>query len=287
MIPPRRLLVATDFSAGAECASSTALDLAARWGASIEWVHVCPEASHSLTPSSDALISNYLEHANHEGRAGLQALADLSGKRDVECSVHLESGRPDAVIARCVEETGSDWVVVGTHGRSGVQSLLVGSVALKIVRSSPVPILCVRAGAALGAGGAVVYGEDFGSPENRDAAAGVARSLDAPLVVVHAVELAGGVMADVTFQASPRLIDATVQEAREHLEELSSVYGEGAELEVEFGPAAGAICDQARRRNASLVVTGTASRRGLERWMLGSVAERTLQHAPCSVLVLR
>jgi nucleotide-binding universal stress UspA family protein len=287
MTLPRRLLVATDFSGGAERAADVAIDLAATWGARIEWIHVGPEAPHVLMPSRDALVASYVEHAHHEARAGLDALAERCRRRNVECAVHLASGRPDLAVARRAEETGSDWVVVGTHGRSVLQSLWLGSVAEKIVRSSPATVLCVRSCAPLGPGGIVVYGEDFGSSENRRAAAAVARSLDAHIVAVHAIELAGGIMANASFTPPPALIDSCVGEARERLEELCCEYGEGAEVDVCLGAAARAICDLARRRNASLIVTGTASRKGLERWMLGSVAERTLRHAPCSVLVLR
>jgi nucleotide-binding universal stress UspA family protein len=287
MIPPRSLLVATDFSAGAERAADVALDLAARWGARIDWLHAAPEASHVLTPSSDALVSQYVEHERSEADAALRKLEARSRERGVDCALHLASGRPDLEVDRCAAEAGSDWIVVGTHGRSGIQSLWLGSVAEKIVRSSAVPVLCVRSGPPLVEGGIVVYGEDFGSSERRQVAAGVAKSLDAHLVAVHAIELVGTLMVDSGFSPGPGLIDACSQEARERLNELSGEYGKDSETEVCIGLAAGAMCDLARRRNSGLIVTGSASRRGLERWMLGSVAEKTLRHAPCSVLVLK
>ena len=250
-------------------------------------MHVSPEASGGLTPSSDALITKFIEHDLHEGREGLDALSRRSGERNIECSVHLIPGRPADAVAKHVEDAGCDLVVVGTHGRSGLESLLLGSVAEKIVRSASAPTLCVRAGAAIAPGSTLVYGEDFTSTANREQVAALAKSLDATLVAVHAIEVTASAASGSGFTAPPELIDASLREAAERFWELSGEYGVETETEVSIGSASKAICDQARRRNASLVVTGTSSRKGLERWMLGSVAEKTLRRAPCSVLVLR
>ena len=176
MIPPQRLLVATDFSAGADCAASAAIALASRWNARIDWVHVSPEPSHALTPSSDTLMTRYVEHEHHESRDGLAALQKRASEQGVESDVHRIDGRPHVALADFAEQQGSDWVVVGAHGRSGIQSVLIGSVAEKVVRTSPVTALSVRPGPALG-GGSIIFGEDFGSPTTRKASSAVAQEL--------------------------------------------------------------------------------------------------------------
>jgi nucleotide-binding universal stress UspA family protein len=284
---PQQLLVATDFSAGSACAADAAIELAAAWGARVDWINVCPEAPHALTPSSDALLAKWVDHEQHEARIHLAELEKQAGERGIEGAVHMHGGRPDQAVARCVEETGSDLVVVGTHGRSGLQSILIGSVAEKIVRNSPVSVLSVRPGASLAAGAAIVYGEDLGSSERRRNAAELAGSLGSPLVAVHSIELPPAMTTDTSFAPAPALLESSVSEARELMQGLASDYGEGAETVACLGSASAALCDQARRRNASLIITGTASRKGLERWMLGSVAVKTLRQAPCSVLILK
>jgi nucleotide-binding universal stress UspA family protein len=240
-----------------------------------------------LTPSSDALLAKFVDHEHQEARVKLKALQDRARERGLESAVHIQAGRPDRAVARCAEETGSDWVVVGAHGRSGIRSLWIGSVAEKIVRASPVSVLCVRPGALPGKGETIVFGEDFGSPERRDEVAALARSLGARIVAVHGIELPPAAMADSSFSPPPALLESSMAEMRERMEASADDYGPDAETVVSLGDASGALCDQALRRNASLVVTGTASRKGVERWMLGSVAEKTLRHASCSVLVLR
>lgn len=286
-IPPRRLLVATDFSAGADCAADAAIALAARLQAEIEWLHVCGEPGDALTPSGNALVTQALDRAHREAREGLEVLQERARAHAVKSRIHLESGRPPVEVARCADETGSDWVVVGTHGRSGIQSWLIGNVAEKIARTSPVSVLCVRSGWPGTTGGTIVYGEDLASDDDRQAAIDLARLLEAQLVAVHGVELPAAVMADTSFSPPPALLESTVKESRERLDELKQSYGPGAETVVALGSASAALCNQARRRSAVLIVTGTAARSGVERWMLGSVAEKTLRHAPCSVLILK
>jgi nucleotide-binding universal stress UspA family protein len=284
---PERILVATDFSAGAVCAADAAIALAVRWGAEVDWLHVTEEAPHGLTPSSDALLTQWVDHQHREARQGLDALEQQAREQGIESTTHLQSGRPDVAVQRCVEETGADLVVVGTHGRSGIRSILIGSTAEKIVRGSPTSVLCARPGIPITSGGVIVYGEDLGSPEQRARAAALAGSLSSRIVAVHGVELAPAVMADTSFSPPPALLESSVSEARERMKEYIAEYGPDAETVVCLGRASDALCDQALRRNASLIITGTASRKGIERWMLGSVAEQTLRHAPCSVLVLK
>ncbi len=287
MTTPQRFLVATDFSAGADGAAEAAIALARRWKARIDWIHVCPEVSPVLSPSGDALLTEWVDRQHKEARVGLDALKKRAEESGVESELQIHAGRPDVAVARVAEETRADWVIVGTHGHSGIRSLLIGSVAEKIVRNSPVSVLCVRPGASLEAPGVIVFGEDFTSREHRQTVAELAGALDSRVVAVHGVELAPALMADASFSPPPALLDASLSEARERLAGLADQYGKHAETRVSIGAAADALCDHARRLNASLLVTGASSRKGIERWMLGSVAERVLRHAPCSVLVLR
>jgi len=287
MIPPQRLLVATDFSAGSDLAADTATRLAARWKARIDWVHVGPRASHTLTPSGDVLVTEYIAHERHQAADARDALIAKAKEHGVESEFHLAEGRADAEIARCAEELSSDWVVVGSHGRSGIQALLLGSVAEKVVRASPVTTLSVRSGPQLEEGGTVVFGEDLSSNHARDEAVAVAKALAARLVVVHSIEAAAPILTNASFSPPPALVDASIKETHQRLNALSEAYGEGAETMVTIGSVTAALCDAARSKNAGLIVTGASTRTGLERWMLGSAAEQTLKHAPCSVLTVK
>jgi nucleotide-binding universal stress UspA family protein len=136
------VLLPTDGSAGMDRVIEEAVGLAERHDATLHALYVVNTASLSNLPleaSMDAVSDSLRE----EGRT---ALAEV--ERLVDDRVPLESatveGSPAREIVGYATETGVDLIVMGTHGRSGVDRLLLGSVAERVVRRSPVPVLTVR-----------------------------------------------------------------------------------------------------------------------------------------------
>ena len=136
------VLLPTDGSAGMDRVIEEAVGLAERHDATLHALYVVNTASLSNLPleaSMDAVSDSLRE----EGRT---ALAEV--ERLVDDRVPLESatveGSPAREIVDYATETGVDLIVMGTHGRSGVDRLLLGSVAERVVRRSPVPVLTVR-----------------------------------------------------------------------------------------------------------------------------------------------
>ena len=136
------VLLPTDGSAGMDRVIEEAVGLAERHDATLHALYVVNTASLSNLPleaSMDAVSDSLRE----EGRT---ALAEV--ERLVDDRVPLESatveGSPAREIVDDATETGVDLIVMGTHGRSGVDRLLLGSVAERVVRRSPVPVLTVR-----------------------------------------------------------------------------------------------------------------------------------------------
>lgn len=87
---------------------------------------------------------DWFETATEEAEALLDRARDLAAERGVTLSTAVEVGRPARAILDYVEEHDVDHVVVGSHGRSGVSRVLLGSVAETVVRRSPVPVTVVR-----------------------------------------------------------------------------------------------------------------------------------------------
>jgi nucleotide-binding universal stress UspA family protein len=139
----KRILVPTDFSQSSVEALDVAVDIAARYGASITLYHVCElpiysypgvpmSAFDSLTPIQDAARRQLDE-----------VTADLKARSPGAEGV-LEVGLPWQRILGAVEAYKADLVVMGTHGRRGLTHAFMGSVAERIVRECPVPVLTVR-----------------------------------------------------------------------------------------------------------------------------------------------
>jgi nucleotide-binding universal stress UspA family protein len=146
MIPIKRILVPTDFSEPAGAAVKWATTLAKEFDAEVYLLHVVPEpysypwgSELSAFPVNDLLMQS--EKAADEQLRQLAAAAGMPDGRVVTCSV---IGPPLDQILQLIAQERIDLVVIGTHGRGMVGHLLLGSVAERVVRRSPVPVLTVH-----------------------------------------------------------------------------------------------------------------------------------------------
>lgn len=138
-----RILVPTDGSAGVEHAIEQAVSLASVHGASVHAVFVVNTASFASLPMETSWegVSDMLREDAEEALARVREIADASG---VDVRTHMLEGGPSNEIVAFADEEGCDLIVMGTHGRGGIDRLLLGSVAERVVRSSSVPVLTVR-----------------------------------------------------------------------------------------------------------------------------------------------
>jgi nucleotide-binding universal stress UspA family protein len=138
----RHLLVAMDFEAPSRRALEMALELALVFRASLTLLHVYEIPTLAYGPiAHEALLAARCESA----RAVLDEVLFEARRRLPEAHALLRSGVAWREILATIEDRGADLVVMGTHGRSGLSRALLGSVAEKIVRTSPVPVLTVHA----------------------------------------------------------------------------------------------------------------------------------------------
>jgi nucleotide-binding universal stress UspA family protein len=138
------ILVATDFSEPSERALDLAVELATQFDAALTVVHVVEVPSYVYTETTYA-SANVIGPLNQAARERLDGLIARTRERLPRAQALLRSGTPWEEVLGAARDTTADLVVVGTHGRRGVKHLLIGSVAEKIVRTSPVPVLSVRA----------------------------------------------------------------------------------------------------------------------------------------------
>jgi nucleotide-binding universal stress UspA family protein len=141
-----RLLVPTDGSPGSRGVIEHAADLAEIHGATLHGLYVVNTASYASFSMESAWegIGGMLRR---EGEEALAAVGSVAGDR-VPVETAVFEGSPSRKIVRYAEREGCDLIVMGTHGRGGIDRLLLGSVAERVVRSSEVPVLTVRVGSA-------------------------------------------------------------------------------------------------------------------------------------------
>ena len=143
-----RILVPMDFSDESSRAAEYALALAARLGASVELLHVVEDPITSGAWGAEAYIVNIpgliaqLEEEAKRRLASVKAGYDAGG---VPIETRVITGSPARAIVAIAEGEHCGLIVMGTHGRTGLSHMLMGSVAERVVRTAPCPVLTVRA----------------------------------------------------------------------------------------------------------------------------------------------
>jgi nucleotide-binding universal stress UspA family protein len=135
------ILVPTDGSPGMETVVDHAVSLAEMHDATIHAIYVVDTASLSDIPL-EASMEGVSQSLREEGETALVNLERRTG--DVPVRTTILEGSPAREIVDFATESGCDLILMGTHGRSGVDRLLLGSVAERVVRSSPVPVTTIR-----------------------------------------------------------------------------------------------------------------------------------------------
>jgi nucleotide-binding universal stress UspA family protein len=203
--------------------------------------------------------------------------------------VHLGiEGGAHAIIARAAA-VDADLILVGTHGRGGLAHLFLGSVAERVVRSAPCSVFVARGAADLPK--RIVVGIDLSEAASAvlAAASEIARRTGAELALVHALEISVPFVNAYQISEPNAVVTAAFESASRQLAEFAASCDTGSKVttEVVSEPPAVALAGAAASRSADLVVVGSRGLTGLRHALLGSVAERTLRHAPCSVWVVR
>ena len=142
-----RILVPTDFSPPSDAALEYARILAAKFGSSLQLLHVIDEPNASSAFVADGYApntENIREGMLMQARERLARALPLTHRARFHVTSEALVGMPAATIVDYAAATGANLIVMGTHGRTGLAHLLMGSVAEHVVRTAPCPVLTVR-----------------------------------------------------------------------------------------------------------------------------------------------
>ena len=139
---PRHILVPVDFSETANHALDFALDLAEALGARVTLMHAYDIVS-SIYPEGLILTTEMASQIQEAASQALEAAAGRARRPGVELTTVLRAGPPWGEVVALAAESSADLIVMGTHGRRGLKRLLLGSVAERVVRTAPCPVLTV------------------------------------------------------------------------------------------------------------------------------------------------
>jgi nucleotide-binding universal stress UspA family protein len=143
----RKIMLATDFSKTSEKALETALAFKDKFGCFLDVVHVFDASTFEMPapyyfmPGVNEWVDNHFNEVKEKGR---QALKDMLPGLGDDCSGHFIEGRTKEKVLEFAKENDIDLIVLGTHGHSGFNHFVLGSVAETIVRKAHCPVLVVR-----------------------------------------------------------------------------------------------------------------------------------------------
>jgi nucleotide-binding universal stress UspA family protein len=292
--PPRtglgRVLLATDFSPGANAALSRLARLALMPRAEVVLLHVLPRR---LTPVDSLLLEAAREQLART-RDRLQASFAARGRTDVTVRGRLARGNPAGEIGRVAQETRSELVILGRRGAGRLGRLLVGSTARRVIRLGRCPVLAV-ARAGVEPYRRIVIGFDL-SPPALGALRLAARLSDPPrtrVVVVNAVEdpyegLPTALIPPTSHQrlvARGRALRKRAQAIRRIVERVS-VRPESWRMVFRARDPRQVILAEAAAKHTDMIALGSTSKSGIPRFLIGSVVEHVLDRARTDILVV-
>jgi nucleotide-binding universal stress UspA family protein len=300
MLRLRRLLFPTDGSPSAVGAFLHAAALAERTGAELHALHVEEPVEEPLGLLEDLRITPDDVAADLRLPAPAPEASRWARGEPVPLTyVQERAPRAGPVILDYAREQDVDLIVMGTHGRRGVRRMLMGSVAEEVVRLAPCPVFTVRVREDGGRGWPVrrvVAPHDFSAHAAAAArhAAALAVTYGASLDLLHVVDVALIPTATVpllgTFRVSTEEVRLRAQEALEEraaaLEAAFPGVGDVGAF-VRLGHPVGDIVEFAEQHEVDLLALGSHGLTGLERLLMGSVAEQVVRAAPCPVFIVK
>jgi nucleotide-binding universal stress UspA family protein len=279
-----RILVAIDDSNASNEAVAFASRLAREHDGQLIFCHSAdwlPVITNLAESGMAGDTSEIIDDLKQEGEVLLDRAMRAAQRIGVHAQRHLFEGNPAECILEFAADAKCSLIVMGTHDRSGLERLFVGSTTEAVLRGSAVPVLTLRSGtkrteATRRCFECIVVGTDESEPS------------DAAIATV--LEWGPGERQQVLFYCVAGVGDDEQEQARRVVHKAlasANARGVSAEGRVIGGNPGEALITAAQQRSADLIVVGSHGRHGLQRLFLGSVAEHVVRHAPIPVLVVR
>jgi nucleotide-binding universal stress UspA family protein len=287
----QRILVATDGSAFSESAMQEAVNLAKTCSSKLYAMSVI-----EVNPEYEALAPKAVEKSEIETKKVLDRAKEFAEQDGVQCETIVHRGEdPAKFIAEEAAKLDIDMIVMGKHGRTGLEKVFMGSVTSKVIGYAPCNILIVPRESRVGFRKVLLAtdGSKY-SAAAAEKAITISKQYGSFLSVLSIVptEFLYNVSADTGY--TQKQLEHMGKEAFELTEKNVKAVRESAEKEgiraegiILGGRPYETIIEQTESRNIDLVIVGSHGRTGLKKLIMGSVAERVVALSPCAVLVVK
>ncbi|HJS73656.1 MAG TPA: universal stress protein [Vicinamibacteria bacterium] len=297
MIRLERILCPTDFSKFAFRAADYAVALGRHYDAEVHFLHVIPSALIPLDQYPYALEAiPPAPEFRKRALERLDAFVALSRAEGVRTRFSVVEGAPVTAILDMAESDHAGMICLGTHGREGVERLVLGSVAEKVLRKARCPVITVSEPGDERAPKEAVFKNilcavDFSTLSLKavEYCISLAQESGGRLVLLNAVEWFPD---EPGWIGSPNVNDYQTQmeeQVRARLEEIVPAQVRAwceVEVEVRSGKAYREILAAALERKADLIALGVRGRNPLDIMLFGSTTQHVVRHAECPVLTV-
>ena len=296
----RKILLPTDFSPCANAALHQAVTIAERFQGSVTMLHVVA-VHESDRGKIETVFSEDSKSYDHIMTSAEEMLHTKEGMIETPVLIEkvLKRGiSPTNEIISYADEHKPDLIVMGTHGRTGIRRLIMGSVAEKIIRLSECPIMTVRCGtdgkkSPYPNYRSILLPIDFSDTSVNALwqAAEMARSYGAILTLLHVAEpidLSGYTQEGDSSEED--FLDSQLESAEKALHDFTSNAPlEGIEVytRVVHGRPGRKIIEYADEEGIDLIIIPSLGKSGLERLLMGSTVNKVVHRANCPVMVLK
>jgi len=304
MIDIRRILCPVDFSDSSQHALRYAVAIAQWYDATVTMFHACvpvPMSAYATVASMMPALPVGGEN-DKEVRDAMKNLASSVEGTSVPLDIALGEGYPAAAIAEKAAEAKCDLIVIGTHGRSGFERLMLGSVTEKVLRKARCPVLTVppKAGEPTAAAPVtfkrIVCAIDFSDCSMRalEYAMSLAQESNAALIVLHVIEPLPLRAAEGDSFSELKLVKDYVAAAEEEGRALLAAaipadvhtYCQVETVQT-VGKPSHEILRLAATEASDLIILGVHGRNPVDLLFFGSTAQHVVREAACPVLTIR
>jgi nucleotide-binding universal stress UspA family protein len=293
-----QVLCPTDFSVFSSRAFRHALALAHRFRARLRVVHVLPVLPDLA--GSGFLATPILPSPDQrrQAEADMRQFVEAAAGSGVEVTTEIRDGQPWREILTMARDLPADLVTLGTHGRSGFERFVLGSMTDKLLGRLPCPALSVcheegRTWEAPGLVNRVLCATDFSAPatEGVALALGVAHKIGSEVTLLHVIDALPDAE-EYVYYSVPEIVPLRKALEEQALSRLQAAVpkdlpsGLKVEIRLVTGRAHEQILATAAELRADLIVLGTRGHGPLGRLLFGSTSERIVREASCPVVTV-
>jgi nucleotide-binding universal stress UspA family protein len=290
----RNILFAADFSENSKDAFHLASSLSSESRTRMSVLHVVEPhwVAQEPVPFGQSTVPYYDSGSTPTALEALKRrlIDEYTPNHAIDVTYIVKEGEIASEVLRLADETGSDLIVMGMHGRTGLRWLLAGSVAISVLRRAHCQVLALHAAEVprrTDGFEVILHPTDFSETSQAalEAARSLARERGSRLVLLHVAPLEVFVSGMIASEIDVQIYRETLEETRKRLDGPDLKHP--VETRLCRGDASDEIVRQAEELGCGLIVMGTHGRTGLGKLLMGNVAESVLPRAHCPVLVVK